>query len=134
MKKVLLVVSVLLFFAVTQTCMSQSANNGPIASRDTLTNADTATIFTSILGNKGVVTYHIDVTKISGTVAGTITISATIGTSTTYYTIASDTLTNTTGVKAYSYSFDTNRYTKYKLVITTSGTCSVSYVPQLLYR
>lgn len=113
----------------------------PVAADDTLTNADTATVYISTAGgtvSTGVAdnisrSVEFRFTKLSGTPAGSFTLYGTID-GTNWVSISTDTLTNSTeNVKVYSMrnSVGDLAFKQYKGVFITSGT--VSGIPRLYY-
>lgn len=134
MKKILLFALLVCLFCASFEKVEAQTYNSSLVSKDTLTDADTLSTIVTITGNKGAITFSVEVTKISGTVAGDVTVYGQIAGSSNYYVAYTDTLTNTTGTKLYNYSFSYNPYVKYKVVVHTSGTCSASVLPNLMYR
>jgi hypothetical protein len=127
MKKLLGLIAVLSMFAVftPQTSQAQS-HDSYLGALDTLTNADTTTYEVTITGNKHCISFQTNVTKISGTVAGTINVYGSVD-GTNYITTAIATaITITDASQVRSFTFSNNAYKKYKLQIITSGTQSCS--------
>lgn len=118
--------------AVAQTGTGDYA--GYLAALDTMNNADTATYEVTVTGKKHCVSFEIDITKISGTLGGTLNIYGSVN-GTGYLTtpIASE-VTITNASQNRGFVFTSNAYVKYKLVLITSGTQSSSHRPYVLYR
>lgn len=135
MKKILLV---LVLFTVSYSIKAQTLMTG---SADTVTNTATKTNYLQLKESFGTVTIQTTVTKISGTVAGTITLKGSLD-GTNYATI--DTLacvTNkntfaTTNVASQSTAFivDHSPYLYYMVSYTGSGTMSASISSYILGR
>lgn len=114
----------------------KTANSGSYAGTfntlDTLTDAEADTLnLNSVQGVKSVVTLQVDVTKISGTVAGTVKYYMSTG-GTKYKLIQTDNLTDASGT--YSYSFIPSTGINYRAIVATTGTSSTSYTGRYLYR
>lgn len=132
MKKIIIMFMVAV--AMTTCTYAQSGSyNAALGALDTLTNTDTTTYVVSITGNKHTVGFQTDITKISGTVAGYVKVYGSKN-GTTYETtpLIIDTIGNSSAV--YGCSFNYNGYVKYKLQVTSSGTCSFSQTSWVLYR
>lgn len=105
---------------------------GTLNTLDTLTNADADTLYlNNVAGVKSVVTFQVNFTKISGTVAGTIKYFASIGGG-HYKLVQTDTLSDASGV--FGYSFIPSTANNYMVVVTTTGTSVSSYTGRYLYR
>lgn len=102
-----------------------------IGGLDTVTNAGTKSYTLVVQGRKTDVSFQVNCTKISGTVAGTVQVLGTLD-GTNYAVVSSDTLVDASHV--FSYSYTHNGYIKYKVTITGSGTQSSSYTVWALYR
>ena len=127
MKKVIGFLIVVLF-----SLGAQAQNyNAKIDGIDTLTNATSQTTTIAVSGKKANVGFQVNVTKISGTVGGSIDYQGTKD-GTNYETLETDSLANASGVYGFSASY--NGFTKYRIVITTTGTQSSSYTVWALYR
>ena len=100
---------------------------------DTLTDADTTTYTVSVNGKKTNISFQTNITKISGTVAGTIKIYGSVD-GTNYATTALTSITITDASVNHATVYTVNGYQKYKYEIITSGTQSCSQRTYLLYR
>lgn len=78
-----------------------------------------------VKGYQSTVSLHVPVTKISGTIAGSIKWQGSNDSGTTWFTIQSDTLTDATNV--YGYSESPKKWGYYRALITQTGTSSLSY-------
>lgn len=99
------------------------------ASRDTITNAGTAYVQKQFSGSAASFGVQVAITKVSGTLAGTLTLSGSID-GTNFYTIGStQTITDTAGTKYYLFTLDGNLapYTHYR-VTGAGGTTCVYYI------
>jgi hypothetical protein len=122
----------LIVFALLVAGMAAHAQNYPgttaalLKGPTTLTNAATDSTRVSINGVKSAITFKYDISKTSGTVAGTIVLKgravhSTAGTSTEQWaTINSYTLTDATATN--SVLLTANSYTDYLIITTTTGT------------
>jgi len=103
--------------------------------QDTVTDTGTGALYVKRIAGPGVVTIQVNVQKVSGTVAGTITLSGSLdgvnyvalNTQETQTALATATLANTTGTVAYSWRLSANPYLYYK-VGTAGGTTTVYYL------
>lgn len=138
MKKLILIIAL---FAVGMAARAQNypaSFAGLLKGPTTLTNAATDSTRVSISGAKSAITFKYDISKTSGTVAGTIVLKArivhsTLGTSTEQWvTVNSYTLTDATATN--SVTFSANNYTDYLIVTTITGTSVTVHRKYLLYR
>ena len=131
MKKLLILVVLLIGLSIGAGAQNRDFSN-KIHSRDTLTNAEAVNVDTSITGAKHVITFYVPVTKISGTVAGSVKYSFSIDGGTTWYLHETDTLTDATNV--YSMTINYNPGVKWRVTVATTGTSSSSFEVYMLYR
>lgn len=108
--------------------------SGYLGALDTLTNADTTTYTVNITGNRHCITFSTKVTKISGTVAGTIKIYGSSDGGVTYLTTPLTTINLTDASANLGVSYTSNGYDYYKVQLISSGTCSLSQRTSLLTR
>lgn len=128
MKK-LLSLLIITFFA----CQANAqAYNAKIKGLDTLTNSVSDTANIQIIGIKTNVGFQYNVTKISGTVGGTIKTYGSKDAGAHYMLLQTDTLTDASGVFGYTNNY--NAYGKYRIIIATSGTQASSHSVWALYR
>lgn len=128
MKLKMIIVGLMLFAGLTSMAQVQAPRtyNTAISALDTLTNADTTSSVTlTVTGKKSTVAFHADVTKITGTVAGTFTVYGGDA-SGNWAILNTQTVTNTAGTVVYFYQVDYAAWTKYKVEVITSGTCTAS--------
>ena len=136
MKKIVLLLALSLGILVSQAQTSLTGANS--LSIDTVTNTATKTMTGKVSGYQGTVTIQVDVTKISGTLAGTLTpIASNDGT--TFYSVASrtsrDTAVTVTDVSAQGYNFSMpGGYLYYGVKWAGSGTMSGSFKATLIAR
>lgn len=99
---------------------------------DTLTNVETSTsnVFT-VTGSKSTLSFQVHLIKISGTMAGTINVLASVD-GTNYYVLGTASVTD--GTKSYGFNFAYNPAQKYKVEVVASGVSSYSAQPWILYR
>ena len=95
--------------------------------RDTITNSQSKSRTSTIKGSKTDLAFQVNVNRVSGTAAGYIQYQTSLDTGATFFTFRTDTLTNTSGVKAYycvpRYYLGTNNPGQvYKIVATGTGT------------
>lgn len=107
---------------------------GRIKGPTTLTNAATDTAFVTISGSRSAVTFKYDITKTSGTVAGTIVLQGQLSSvaGEQWTTIDTYTLTDATFSKWVTFAY--NPGLKYRIITTTSGTQVSVHNKYLLYR
>lgn len=129
MNKLISVIMVLLLFGFES--RSQNSYNAKILDT-TVVDAKTPAVVLNVVGPKQAVTFQYSITKNTGTVAGTIVLSGSIDGGTTWAQLDSYTLTDATASKSVSYSY--NGYTKYRALITTSGTLNANFKIWALYR
>ena len=91
---------------------------------DTITNSGTGYVGRAFSGAATAFGFQAAITKVSGTVAGTIVLSGSID-GTNYHTISSQNLTDTAGTKYYIFTLDGNTapYTHYRLTGSGGTTC-----------
>lgn len=128
MKKLLLFITVLLFAGA----LHAQSYNAKIKGPDILTNAVSDTVSLTIVGSKTSVGFQVNVTKTSGTVAGTIKYYGSKDAGANYMILQTDTLTDASGVFGYTASY--NAYGKYRVIVATTGTQVSSYSIWALYR
>ena len=78
-----------------------------------------------VKGYRSTLSLQLSVTKISGTIAGSVKWQGSNDEGTTWYTIQTDTLTDATNV--YGYAPTLKSWGWYKALITQTGTSSLSY-------
>lgn len=129
MKKKISVIAIALVLSLVgfgQFSPNPSAMVNPNAlTLDTVTNstAEGPTIYAP--GKAASISFTVEITKISGTIAGKIYLRARNRTSGNYGIIATDTLRDQSDV--YSFSNVPKSYTGYQVLIAPSGTSSLSY-------
>jgi len=133
MKKILLLIT--LTFGVLFT---QAQNSGDFAGsvqlNKTMTNAQTDSVLVSIGGSRSAVTFKYDITKVSGTVAGTITLQyklTNLG-SEKWFTYNTYTLTDASAV--VTVPLTNNPALRWKIITATTGTSVSTHNKYLLYR
>lgn len=131
MKKILLLL--VAFFAFTSISNAQDYT-GRINGPDTLVNADTDTVEVTIPLSRSNITFKYDITKSSGTVAGTIILQYKLTTVTgeQWFTYNSYTLTDATATNVVN--LDRNPGLYWRIITTTSGTQNSIHNKYLLYR
>lgn len=132
MKKILLFALMVGLFVTSNAQTAKLFTVNSRATGDTLNDADTLTKVLSATAGYNQLTFGLDVKKISGTVAGTISITASADNGATYgttLTSVNDTLTNTTGTKQYNFAYSPVYYDHYKITVITSGTVSAKLLP-----
>lgn len=133
MKKMILIVLIAIGFAFNAS--SQRASATTLIAGDTVVNTAAVTKVLPVLTAGYAGAYIVaEVTKISGTVGGTIGIYAS-NDGTTYVQIGSDqTVTNTAGTKGYVFSVAAPVPVYLKVVHTGTGTMSSSLIIRYVYR
>jgi hypothetical protein len=91
---------------------------------DTITNTDTSYLALRINGAQPILTFQLDVTKLTGTTAGTATVQASLtGTSASYNDIkGSDTLTLTNASRSYQWVQPGSKFLYYRIRVLSTGT------------
>src|SRR4051812_30981970 len=135
MKKLiaLLMLTFGLFVLTKQTAHAQNATLFPLIAGDTLTNTDTLYKTISVTAGYAVMGVEVDVTKISGTIAGNLVLMGSLSGG-NYTPVQGDTvavLGNTTGTAVYRFKRLAPEVTSYRLLFISSGT--QSYVPRVYY-
>lgn len=134
MKKIIsiLLLGLAIMIAAPAESTAQQAAKGYMGALDTLTDAESVTqTLTPTSGYKGHIQFVVNITKISGTVAGTIKYYGTIN-GTVYELIETDNLTDSSGV--FGCSVVPSKYVGYKIVYAGSGTMGASFRAEYLYR
>lgn len=100
----------------------------------TMTNAQVDSTIVNISGPRSAVTFKYDITKTSGTIAGTIALQYKVTNlgSETWYTYNTYTLTDATANNVVSLVY--NPAVKWRILATTSGTSVSTHRYYLLYR
>lgn len=136
MKKLITLIACLFCFGVAQAQQpTVPAGRGEYVGKvmdTTITNAGTPAAIIPVIGNKGVVSFQYVITKTSGTVAGSIALYGSLDGGTTYALINSYTLTDATASTSLTYNYA--GYSKYKVLVTTSGTQISNHKIWVLYR
>lgn len=131
----------LLFVLCTFSCMlvimkptaqAQTATLLPLLAGDTLNNTDTLYKTISVTSGYSVFGVEVDVTKLSGTVAGNVVLIGSLS-GANYTPVAGDTvaLANTTGTQVLKFRRVSPDGTSYRLQFISSGT--QSYVPRIYF-
>lgn len=128
MKKTFLFALLLAFTAITASAQSNqrlTLLQATGAASDTVTNAGKAYVGRAFTGSATAIGVQVAITKVSGTVAGTITFQGSVD-GTNYHTIGStQSLTDTAGTKYYLFTLDGNLapYTHYRASVADGTTC-----------
>lgn len=137
MKKLLLL-SLVLFIGATLCVNAQNTSDfsGLLKTAVTVTNVQTDSTIVSISGSRSAITFNVQLTKVSGTTAGSIVLmyKTTNLPSEQWVTLTTTALTDQAGTKGYDFRLPANVAVKYKLLLTTSGTSVNTYRPFLVYR
>lgn len=129
------IITIIAFLLTGLAASAQTDYHADITGLDTLTDTEADTSILTITGSKSAITFQTNVTKISGTVAGTIVVQGTIDTTaspTRWVTLETDSLSDATAV--YSTTLTANNWKKYRVIRTGSGTQSSSHRTFVLYR
>lgn len=139
-KLIFLFVIALSFGFVSQAQVSvprnYSAYLGSLTSstRDTMTNADTATYTIVISGPKRTITWVFDQVRISGTATQSFKIYGSNDGGTTYTTYAVDSIVSSNNASSVYYrTWTNNPFQKYKVIVLSAATQSVSQRTRLTY-
>lgn len=134
MKQLLTILLLAICTAVSYNTEAQDYHRNITGTLDTLDNTEADTTIVTISGYKRAVTFQHNVTKISGTVAGTIILYGTVDTSASpvWVTLKTDSLTD--GTHVHTNVLTTNSWKKYRIIKTGIGTQSSSHRTYLLYR
>lgn len=128
MKKILLI----LWVAIIGIAAHSQAYNAKMGTDTTLAVAGTKTYTATVTGGKSNLAFQMNITKNSGTVAGSIVLKGSIDGGTTYATLATHTLTDASAVWLDTYAY--NPCQKYQVIVTTTGTSSTTWQVWILYR
>ena len=101
---------------------------------DTLTNAVTDSTLVTISGSRSAITFKYDVTKISGTVAGTIVLQYKLTTRADEKWFTYNTYTLTDASATVTVPLSNNPALRWKILTTTTGTQSSAHRQYLIYR
>lgn len=102
--------------------------------KDTLTDADTTFYTVTISGPKDVISFQVDVLKLTGTVAGSLRLEGSVNGSTWETALVVSAVTITDASVNYVIDLTNNAYKKYRLAVVGSGTNTMSNRCYLLYR
>lgn len=132
MKKLILLVA--LFIG----CLTVQAQDysGLLKTAVTMTNAQVDSTSVNIAGSRSAITFNVQLTRVSGTTAGSIVLlyKTTKLASEQWITHTTTALTDQAGTKAYTFELARNIGVQYKLLLTQSGTSVNTYRPFLVYR
>lgn len=128
MKKILFITISLMLFTVSYSQTAMTNPNG--LALDTGSQAAAEGPILKVKAWVDIVSIQVPVTKISGTIAGTVKWQGS-NDGVTYYTVSSDTLTDATNV--YGFTQAPKAWLYYKALITQTGTSSLSY-KAILYQ
>lgn len=126
MKKLLIIMLVSVFAVATHAQTAMTNPNG--LALDTVSNSTAEGPLLQVNNYKSTVSIVLLVTKISGTVAGSVKWQGS-NDGVSYATISSDTLTDATNT--YQFSDVPKKFMYYKALITGTGTLSASYKANL---
>jgi len=134
-----LLVAMFAFGANAQTVVATTMKSVYNAASDTVTNTETAYLQGSIIGYKHNASFQVVITKISGTVAGTLTLQGSIdGTNFKAMTVAeaSTAINTATATDVASQTFlwrlNSNPYKYYRISWTGSGTMAAKFTAILI--
>lgn len=137
MKKLLLVAFLCVAGLATHAQNYPSSFAGLLKGPTTISTASSDTARVTISGVKSAINFKYDITKNSGTVAGTIVLkgrvahSASASSSEQWITINSYTLTDATATN--SVALTANNYTDYMVITTITGTSNTTHRKYLKY-
>ena len=111
------------------------------AVRDTVTDTGTGALYSKRTTGTGAVTIQVNVTEVSGTTAGTMTLSGSLDgvyyapllTRETQTAVATATITDTAGTKMYTWRLTDSPYLYYKIG-TAGGTTCVYYLDGFIMK
>lgn len=133
MKKFTALLLVCAAFAMPSIAQSYNGKlTGPTA--DTLTNAQTVDYVLKVTGAKSNLTFQYNVTKVSGTVGGTIKVFGSIDGGVKYVDTPLNTYTIANGNQVGGFTLPTNPYGTYKVTVTTPASQVSVYEIWGLYR
>lgn len=131
MKKILFLSLIIALAFTTQAQVKVLLGSNGLA-RDTVTNAGTET-WTASAPKAKTIGIVVSVTKVSGTVGGTIVVQGSPD-GTTYYTIASSSQTPSDASATYGWEFTDPKWAYYRLLFTGTGTMVASATAKLIAR
>lgn len=136
MKKLLSLIALFVGFAFTVNAQNTSDFSGLLKTAVTMTNAQTDSTIVAVGGSRSAITFNVQLTKVSGTTAGSIVLlyKTTNLASEQWITHATTALTDQAGTKGYDFKLVNNPGVRYKLLLTTSGTSVNTYRPFAVYR
>lgn len=136
MKNLIKIVGLIALFALIVPRVNAQDFAGTIGATVTHTNAQADTISVTIAKARPSIAFKYNITKTSGTVAGTIVLQGRItpvsNTKEQWTTVNSYTLTDATANNVVALT--SNNYIYYRVITTTSGTSVTVHDKQLLYR
>jgi hypothetical protein len=129
-----IVLMVLAVAAFTITPVKAQDFAGRIKGPTTINTASTDTALVTISGSRSAIAFKYDISKTSGTVAGTIVLQAKLSTVTgeQWATLDTYTLTDATATKFVTYAYNPALY--YRIITTITGTSVTVHNKYVLYR
>jgi len=124
MKKIFFLLALVSITMISAKAQTQMTNPNALA-LDTASQAAAEGPTLQVKGYQSTISIHLPVTKISGTIAGSVKWQGSNDAGTTWFTISSDTLTDATNV--YGFSESPKKWGYYRALITQTGTSSLSY-------
>jgi hypothetical protein len=139
MKKFLAIVAIAcVAFTAPNRVQAQVQTNddyaGYLGALDTLTNTDTTEYIVSIKGAKHIISFQVNVLKLTGTVAGKFDIQGSVDGVNYETALAASSVTKTDASANYVVTFTNNKYQKYRIRSISSGTNTHSQRVYMLYR
>lgn len=134
MKKILLLLAVVLTFSFVSRAQNTGDFSG-LVKTVTMTNAQTDSTLVSIGGSRSAITFKYDITKTSGTIAGTIVLQYKVTNllgENQWFTYNTYTLTDATANAAVSLPY--NPALRWKILTNTTGTSVSVHRQFLVYR
>ncbi|GGG97350.1 hypothetical protein [Pedobacter zeae] len=129
-----LLLSISLCYAQTPNSLKDMLSSPTHAATDTVTNAGVKYQIAAVQGFQDVVTIQTVITKISGTVAGTVIIQGSLD-GVNYTTIGTDSFTATdVASQSKSWSVNPSTFAYYRVSYTGAGTMSAKINSKLLFR
>lgn len=134
MKKILLLITLAFGMLFTSQAQNSGDFSGSIQLNKTMTNAETDSVLVNISGSRSAITFKYDITKVSGTVAGTITLQYKVTNlgSEKWFTYNTYTLTDASAIVTVPLNY--NPAIKWKIITATTGTSVSTHNKYLVYR
>ncbi len=136
MRKIALLLALFVGMTIYATETKAQDYSGLLKTAVTMTNAQVDSTIVSISKSRSAITFNAQLTRVSGTTAGSIALyyKTTTRADEVWTLLTTTALTDQAGTKPYEFKLTSNAGVKYKLLLTQSGTSVNTYRPFLMFR